>query len=441
VNDRAHSNTWLRDTTTVIDSSAFIEDFKFHDALAELIEAGETLEEGYEPSDYETLKHPERELSVSVPIKMDDGSIKVFHGYRVQHSTVRGPAKGGLRYHPAVNEDEVKALAAWMTFKCAVANIPYGGGKGGIQVDPTELSDAELERLTRKFAQAIAPIIGPETDIPAPDVNTNATIMGWFMDAYSAVTGTLTPAIVTGKPRELGGSLGRPEATGRGVMLNTTYICKKLGIEKEGCTVAVQGMGNVGSVSAKLLYEEGFKIIAVSDVSGGIYNKDGLNIPAIIDYLKVRGKLLSGYEEEGATRITNAELLELETTILIPAALENQINESNAANVKAKIIVEGANGPTTVEGDEILEKNGVIVVPDILANSGGVVVSYFEWLQNLAHFYWTEEEVNSKLAALEKDAFEGVYNISKEKGISLRMGAYLIAIKRVVDTAKLRGVQ
>ena len=328
-----------------------------------------------------------------------------------------------------------------MTFKCAVANIPYGGGKGGIQVDPTELSDEELERLTRKFAQAIAPIIGPETDIPAPDVNTNATIMGWFMDAYSAVTGTLTPAIVTGKPRELGGSLGRPEATGRGVMLNTTYICKKLGLEAKDCTVVVQGMGNVGSVSAKLLYEEGFKVIAVSDVSGGIYNKDGLNIPAIVDYLKGRGKLLSGYEEEGMTRITNAELLELETTILVPAALENQINESNAANVKAKIIVEGANGPTTVEGDEILEKNGVIVVPDILANSGGVVVSYFEWLQNLAHFYWTEEEVNSKLAALEKDAFEGIYGISQEKGISLRMGAYLIAIKRVVDTAKLRGVQ
>lgn len=395
---------------------------------------------GYEKNDYETLKYPERELSVSVPVRMDNGDVKVFHGYRVQHSTVRGPAKGGLRFHPAVNPDEVKALAAWMTFKCAVANIPYGGGKGGIQVDPATLSHAELERLTRRFTTLISPIIGPEVDIPAPDVNTNAEIMGWFMDSYSMTHGHLVPAVVTGKPLLLGGSLGRPEATGRGVMFNTKHICKKLGIEIKGCPVVVQGMGNVGSVSAKLLHEEGFKIIAVSDVSGGIYNKNGLNIPAIMDYLSTKGNLLSGYNESGMTRVSNSELLELETTILVPAALENQINEDNADKIKAKVIVEGANGPTTVGADKILDKKGITLVPDILANSGGVVVSYFEWVQNLGHYYWSEEEVNLKLARIEEEAFENVYNIAKEKKVSLRTGAYLIAVKRVVEATKLRGI-
>lgn len=395
---------------------------------------------GYKPAEYEAVKYPERELSVSVPVRMDDGSVKVFKGYRVQHSTVRGPAKGGIRYHQNVNLDEVKALSAWMTFKCAVADIPYGGGKGGVVVDPTTLSDGEKQRLTRRFTSMISPIIGPDKDIPAPDVGTNAEVMGWIMDTYSMLNGHSTPAVVTGKPIALGGSEGRNEATGRGIMLNTLYICQKLGIDIKAATVTIQGMGNVGSVTAKLLDKEGAKIVAVSDVSGGIYNENGLNIPAILKYLSVKGNLLSGYNEDGMKRISNEELLTLDTTILIPAALENQINIDNADKIKAKVIVEGANGPTTIEADEILDKKGVVLVPDILANSGGVIVSYFEWVQNLQSFEWTEEEVNSKLARKMSEAFENVYGIAKEKNVSLRTGAYLIALKSVVDTTKLRGI-
>lgn len=395
---------------------------------------------GYKPAEYEAVKYPERELSVSVPVRMDDGSVKVFKGYRVQHSTVRGPAKGGIRYHQNVNLDEVKALSAWMTFKCAVADIPYGGGKGGVVVDPTTLSDGEKQRLTRRFTSMISPIIGPDKDIPAPDVGTNAEVMGWIMDTYSMLNGHSTPAVVTGKPIALGGSEGRNEATGRGIMLNTLYICQKLGIDIKAATVTIQGMGNVGSVTAKLLNKEGAKIVAVSDVSGGIYNENGLNIPAILKYLSVKGNLLSGYNEDGMKRISNEELLTLDTTILIPAALENQINKDNADKIKAKVIVEGANGPTTIEADEILDKKGVVLVPDILANSGGVIVSYFEWVQNLQSFEWTEEEVNSKLSRKMSKAFENVYGIAKEKNVSLRTGAYLIALKSVVDTTKLRGI-
>lgn len=395
---------------------------------------------GYKPAEYEAVKYPERELTVSVPVRMDDGSVKVFKGYRVQHSTVRGPAKGGIRYHQNVNLDEVKALSAWMTFKCAVADIPYGGGKGGIVVDPTTLSDGEKQRLTRRFTSMIAPIIGPDKDIPAPDVGTNAEVMGWIMDTYSMLNGHSTPAVVTGKPIALGGSEGRNEATGRGIMLNTLYICEKLGIGIKSSTIAIQGMGNVGSITAKLLDKEGAKIVAVSDVSGGICNENGLNIPAILDYLSTKGNLLSGYNEDGMKRISNEELLTLDTTILIPAALENQINKDNADKIKAKVIVEGANGPTTIEADKILDEKGIVLVPDILANSGGVVVSYFEWVQNLQSFEWTEEEVNSKLARKMSKAFENVYSIAKENNVSLRTGAYLIALKRVVDTTKLRGI-
>ncbi|MCI5795834.1 MAG: Glu/Leu/Phe/Val dehydrogenase [Ruminococcus sp.] len=395
---------------------------------------------GYKPAEYEAVKYPERELTVSVPVRMDDGSVKVFKGYRVQHSTVRGPAKGGIRYHQNVNLDEVKALSAWMTFKCAVADIPYGGGKGGIVVNPTTLSDGEKQRLTRRFTSMIAPIIGPDKDIPAPDVGTNAEVMGWIMDTYSMLNGHSTPAVVTGKPIALGGSEGRNEATGRGIMLNTLYICEKLGIDIKSSTIAIQGMGNVGSITAKLLDKEGAKIVAVSDVSGGICNENGLNIPAILDYLSTKGNLLSGYNEDGMKRISNEELLTLDTTILIPAALENQINKDNADRIKAKVIVEGANGPTTIEADKILDEKGIVLVPDILANSGGVVVSYFEWVQNLQSFEWTEEEVNSKLARKMSKAFENVYSIAKENNVSLRTGAYLIALKRVVDTTKLRGI-
>lgn len=394
---------------------------------------------GYTPSEYETLKHTERELRVSVPVEMDDGTVKVFDGYRVQHSTARGPAKGGLRFHHAVNMDEVKALAAWMTFKCAVADIPYGGGKGGIVVDPGTLSKKELESLARRFTTMISPIIGPDRDIPAPDVGTNAEIMGWIMDEYSKMQGKGVPGVVTGKPIEIGGSLGRGEATGRGIMTNTLFLLEKYGVDIKGTTIAVQGMGNVGSISAKLLSEQGAKIVAVSDVSGGIYNPDGLDMKAVYAHVSQR-KLLDSYEEAGMKRIGNSELLELPVTVLLPAALENQINAENADRIQAKFIVEGANGPVTNEADEILDKKGIVVVPDILANSGGVVVSYFEWVQNLQSMYWSEDEVNAKLYDKMHTAFNGVWDIAKENNVTLRMGAYLIAIKRVVDAKKMRGI-
>ncbi|MCU6747665.1 Glu/Leu/Phe/Val dehydrogenase, partial [Faecalicatena acetigenes] len=350
---------------------------------------------GYSDSDIEAIKYPERELKVAIPVCMDDGTTRVFEGYRIQHSTSRGPAKGGIRFHPAVNENEVKALAAWMTFKCAVVNIPYGGGKGGVVCDPTKLSERELRAITRRFTAAIAPLIGPEQDIPAPDVGSNATVMGWMMDTYSMLKGHCVHGVVTGKPIELGGALGRNEATGRGVMFTTKNILHKLNVPVEGTSVAVQGMGNVGSITAKLLDKEGMKVVAVSDVSGGIYNKDGLNIPAIIDYLsKDRKNLLSGYEEPGMTRISNEELLELDVKVLVPAALENQINASNADRIRAEIIVEAANGPIASDADDTLNKKGITVVPDILANAGGVVVSYFEWVQNIQSVSWTEAEVN-----------------------------------------------
>lgn len=410
----------------------------YDNVLATVEKAAEIL--GLDPKDYEAVKYPERELHVSVPVRMDDGSVKVFQGYRVQHSTVRGPAKGGIRYHQNVNADEVKALSAWMTFKCAVANIPFGGGKGGITVDPSALSLGELQRLTRRFTAMIAPIIGPERDIPAPDVGTNGEVMGWIMDTFSMLSGHSVPAVVTGKPLQIGGSLGRTQATGRGVMLNTLYICSKMGIDIRGATVAVQGMGNVGSISARLLHEQGAKVVAVSDVSGGIYKAEGLDIPAICQYLSTRGNLLSGYKEDGISRISNREILESDVTVLVPAALENQINGENADRIRAKVIVEGANGPTTIEADDILEKKGIVLVPDILANSGGVVVSYFEWVQNLQALEWEEQDVNDKLARKMEKAFNSVYDLAKEKNITLRTGAYAIALKRVADALQLRGI-
>lgn len=390
-------------------------------------------------SDYEMLKYPEKELKVSLPIIMDDGSIKVFTGYRVQHSTVRGPGKGGLRYHQDVNGDEVRALAAWMTFKCAVVDIPYGGAKGGIVCNPFELSEGELMRLTRKFTKAIAPIIGPETDIPAPDVGSTPQIMGWIMDTYSSIVGYKARGVVTGKPINIGGSLGRNEATGRGVSFAVVNIFKKLNKEQKGASVVIQGMGNVGSITAKLLYEAGMKIIAVSDVSCGLYDENGLDIPYIIEYLKKDRKNLLKDINSNAKVITNAELLELKTELLVPAALENQINASNAERINAQIIVEAANGPVSSEADEILERKGIPVVPDILANSGGVVVSYFEWVQNLQNYAWTEERVNNELKEKVDSAFEGVWTQSKEHSVTLRMGAYLIAVKRVVEASNALG--
>lgn len=396
---------------------------------------------GYSHDDYEAVLYPERELKVSIPVRMDDGSVHCFEGYRVQHSTSRGPAKGGIRYHQNVNIDEVKALAAWMTFKCAVVNIPYGGGKGGIICDPSKLSENELRNLTRRFTAMIAPIIGPDQDIPAPDVGTNAGVMGWIMDTYSMLKGHCVPGVVTGKPLELGGALGRHEATGRGVMLTTLNILNALDIPVEGSTAVIQGMGNVGSISAKLIHNAGLKVIAVSDVSCGIYNPEGLNIPEIIEYLSAKkGNLLKDYSADGISYITNEELLELKTTVLVPAALENQINAKNAKKIQAQVIVEGANGPTTVEADEILQKRGIVLVPDILANAGGVVVSYFEWVQNIQSVSWSEEYVNEHLKTIMDQAFQAVWDITHEKDTTLRTGAYLIAVKRVVDAKNLRGI-
>jgi len=394
---------------------------------------------GYTEDQYGTLKHPERALEVSMPVVMDDGSVRVFEGFRVQHSTVRGPAKGGVRFHPAVNFDEVKALSAWMTFKCAVVNIPYGGGKGGIICNPNEMSERELHDLTAKYTAQIAPLIGPEQDVPAPDVGTNARVMAWMMDQYSMLKGHSVLSCVTGKPIGLGGILGRSEATGRGVMFTVNNLLAREGVPVKDTTVVVQGMGNVGSVTAKLLHEEGMKVIAVSDVSGGVYCKDGLNIPEILEFVGAR-KLLKDYDAAGVSHITNAELLELETTVLVPAALENQINADNADRIHAKYVVEAANGPTTLEGDEILKKRGIILVPDILANAGGVVVSYFEWVQNIQELCWTEERVNEELKTIMDTAFDAVWNISKEKNETLRTGAYLIAVKRVVDAKLGRGI-
>ena len=411
----------------------------YDNVLKVVKQAAEIL--GYEESDYEAIKYPERELKVSVPVQMDDGTVKVFEGYRIQHSTSRGPAKGGIRFHPNVNNDEVKALAAWMTFKCAVVGIPYGGGKGGVICDPSQLSEREMRAITRRFTASIAPLIGPDQDIPAPDVGTNAQVMGWMMDTYSMLKGHCVPGVVTGKPIELGGALGRSEATGRGVMLTTKNILATMGIPMEGTDVVIQGMGNVGSISAKLLHREGMKVVAVSDVSGGIYNPDGLNIPAILEYLsKDRKNLLSGYEEPGMKRIDNAELLTMKTTVLVPAALENQINADNAEKIQAKLIVEAANGPTTAEADEILERRGITVVPDILTNAGGVVVSYFEWVQNIQSVSWTEEHVNEELKKIMDKAFYAVWDITQEKQVTMRTGAYLIAVKRVVEAKKARGI-
>lgn len=396
---------------------------------------------GYEENDYATLRYPERELKVSMPVVMDDGSVKVFEGFRVQHSTVRGPAKGGVRFHPAVNHDEVKALAAWMTFKCAVVNIPYGGGKGGVICNPGELSEREKHSLTAKYTAQIAPLIGPEQDVPAPDVGTNARVMAWMMDQYSMLKGHSVLSCVTGKPIGLGGILGRSEATGRGVMFTVKNLLSKQGRKASESTVAVQGMGNVGSVTAKLLHKEGFKVAAVSDVSGGIYREDGIDVAAVLAYLNENPKnLLADYHEDGVSHISNSELLELDVDVLVPAALENQINASNADRIRARYVVEAANGPTTLEADEILQKRGIMLVPDILANAGGVVVSYFEWVQNIQELCWSEDRVNEELKTIMDTAFEAVWSIAHEKDVTLRTGAYLIAVQRVVEAQKGRGI-
>lgn len=394
---------------------------------------------GMKEEDYVLIKYPERELKVSVPVKMDDGSVRIFEGYRVQHSTSRGPCKGGIRYHQSVNEDEVKALAAWMSFKCAVVNIPYGGAKGGIKVDPSSLSKGELERLTRRYTAMILPIIGPEKDIPAPDVGTNAQVMDWIMDTYSMMNGYTIPGVVTGKDFEVGGSLGRPEATGRGVMIITMEVLDKYKLAPPDVSVAVQGMGNVGSVATRLLYEKGCRIVAVSDVSGGIRKESGLNIPEIIDFVK-QHKLLKDYNAEGVEHIDNRALLTTKCDILIPAALENQITADVAEDLNCRLIIEAANGPTTVEADAVLEKRGIVVLPDILTNAGGVIVSYCEWVQNLQSLTWDENDVNATLFKVMTRALTDVYHKARDYKISYRLAAYAVAIERLCTAKKKRGI-
>lgn len=412
----------------------------YENAVAVIRKAATAL--GLDENDYAFLLFPERELKVSLPIVMDSGKTEVFEGYRVQHSSVLGPCKGGIRYHADTNIDEVKALACWMALKCSVAGIPYGGGKGGIKVDPSRLSRRELEALTRKYAHAIAPIIGEKKDIPAPDVNTNGQIMAWFCDAYSETVGSFTPGVVTGKPIEIGGSLGRTEATGRGVMLTVRELLARYGKDVSGMRVAVQGNGNVGGTTVKLLGELGCKIVAVSDVSGALLCEGGLDHEEIFRY-STEHKLLRDFDKGAGTFIAgaggNEALLTCKTDILIPAALENQITGENAAKIQAKYIVEAANGPTTIEADEILEARGITVVPDILANSGGVIVSYFEWVQNLQRYSWTLEKVNSELEEKLVSAFANVFDISQKYGCSMRTAAYMAAIKRIVSAAKFLG--
>jgi len=386
---------------------------------------------------YELLKDPRRSMAVLIPVRMDDGSTRVFTGYRVQHNDALGPAKGGVRFHQDVSLDEVKALATWMTFKCAVVGIPYGGGKGGVIVNPKELSRSELERLSRGYIQAIAPILGPEKDIPAPDVNTNSQIMSWMMDEFSMLKQHNSFGSITGKPLIIGGSLGRSEATARGVVHIIEDLTKAIGLDLEGTKVVIQGFGNVGGNTAKILYDKKAIIIGVSDVNGGIVNFKGLNPYKVSDHVAATGSVVN---YTSAKTITNAELLELECDLLIPAALENQIIGKNAGNIKAKIVVEAANGPITPDADKILEQKGILVVPDILANAGGVTVSYFEWVQNNMGYYWTEAEVNSRLSQIMTQAFHRVYDLYRSrKDVNMRVAAYMLAVKRVAEAMEARG--
>ncbi len=404
-------------------------------ALRQFVQAAQRL--GLKRGIQQYLMVPERELTVTFPVKMDDGSVRVFTGYRVHHSLVLGPTKGGIRYHPAVSLNEVRALAMWMTWKCSLMNLPYGGAKGGVVVDPHTLSRGELERLTRRYAAEISVLMHPHGDIPAPDVGTNAQVMAWIMDTYSMHRGHSIPAVVTGKPVVIGGSVGRQEATGRGVMLVAREAARLFGLPWEGATVAVQGFGNVGSVAARLLQEAGCRVVAVSDVRGGIYADRGLDIVAVAQHAATTGSVV-GFP--GAVPISNAELLELPVTILVPAALEGQITAANAGRIRARMIVEGANGPTTPEADAVLARNGVVVVPDILANAGGVVVSYFEWVQDLQAFFWDEAEINRRLERLMVQALHQVVATARASGLDLRQAALQRAVQRVADALAVRGI-
>ncbi len=391
-----------------------------------------------EPNLHARLRQPQRALEVAIPVAMDDGSERVFTGYRVQHNLARGPAKGGMRYSPAVDEDEVKALAMWMTWKCAVVSIPYGGAKGGVTVDPKALTPRELERLTRRFVAELLPIIGPEKDIPAPDVGTNAQVMAWMMDAYSSYVGHTVPGIVTGKPLEVGGSAGREEATGRGVAITAREMARRMGLTLSGASVVIQGFGNVGGATAEILSRElNCRIVGVSDARGAFYNPKGFDVDHLIGSAPMHGSLPA---EVAGERVNAEEFLSLPCDILIPAALENQITKHNADAIRPKMIVEAANGPTTPAADEILRENGVTVVPDILANAGGVTVSYFEWVQGRDEYFWSAEEVNARLEKIMVNACVEVWTIAQREQVDLRMAAYISGVGRVAEAIRTRGI-
>ncbi len=394
---------------------------------------------GYERSAYEFIKYPERELSVSIPVEMDDGTVTIFEGFRVQHSSLLGPYKGGVRYHQSVNHDEMKALAALMTFKCALANLPFGGAKGGVIVDPSTLSKNELKRLTRRYTAMILPIIGPDEDIPAPDVNTNEEIMGWIMDTYSMMRGHAVPGIVTGKPLLLGGSLGRTEATGRGVSYILRETRKRLKILEEDCTAAILGFGKVGKEAARRLFEDGVRVVAVSDTSGGVRSARGLNIQAVVAHVE-SGHKIAEYQENGVEHITNEELIATECTILAPCAVSDVIDAQNAASVQAQIVIEGGNAQITAEADEVLNKKDCLVIPDLVATLGGIIVSYFERVQNVQSLMWDEFEINRMLKNVILKAYDEVWEVSRKNAVPMRMGAYLIALERVCTAKRIRGI-
>ena len=388
---------------------------------------------------YHYLKHPSKEITLYIPVGMDNGTLEVFTGYRVLHSTVRGPGKGGIRFAPDVSLDEVRALATWMTWKCAVVNIPFGGAKGGVICNPQKMSKLELERLTRRYTAELSNWLGPEKDVPAPDVGTNEQTMAWVMDTYAMHLGQATTAVVTGKPIELGGSAGRREATGRGVMMCCNRAIAKLGIKREGCRVVIQGFGNVGSLAAELMHRNGYKIVGLADIGGGLYNEKGFDVPQVIDWVYRQRKALPDFPSGGA-KMSSRDVLFQPCEIAIPAAIENQITEKNASQVQAKILCEGANGPTTSQADAIIDAKGIFTVPDILGNAGGVTVSYFEWVQDRQGFFWRESEVNERLLDVMDNAFDQVVRYAETHQVNNRIAAYMLAIDRVASALRLRGI-
>ena len=405
------------------------------DVMTEAMEIG-----GMNKYMFDIIKNPQRETKVYLPVEMDDGTVQVFEGYRVQHSNIRGPFKGGIRFHQDCSLNEVKALATWMSLKCAVVNIPYGGAKGGVRVDPDSLSQRELRKLTRRYAFAIEPLIGADTDIPAPDVNTNSQTMAWILDTYSMLKGKPCPGVVTGKPLELGGSKGRNSATGRGVAISTKLILERDGKTLTGVTVAISGMGNVGGNAARILFHRGSKIVALSDVSGGVYCENGLDADEVSEFLEIKGKQLKDYQKEGVSHVSHEEVLTCKCDVLIPAALENQINADNAEKLQCAYIIEGANGPTSVAADALLKERGIVLVPDIFANSGGVIVSYFEWVQNIQILTWNREQVNKTLEKIMSAAFIEILEESQQSRCSLRTAAYIIALKRLIYAEEIKGI-